>query len=157
MDLNAVKALIVGTYRGQGHGIYPTIEDFDYLENLVFELSPKGFLVYTQTSQDPNTGLPMHQERGYLRLPEGLKAEFVIAQPTGIAEISTGAIEAQDGVVRFSVFCANLLNSPTAKVVRQVVRHYEFDESGLQYRLDMATESEDLQLHLVATLERVGD
>ena len=156
MDSSGAKSFIEGEYRGHGHGAYPTISDFAYLETLTFSLSPKGFIVYSQATTNPETGAPMHQERGYLRLGESMEAEFVIAQPTGVAEISTGPAREGEGALLFDLHSTGLITSPTAKPVDAIRRRYRFTRQGLDYEMWMAIPGVELTLHLSASLSRQG-
>ena len=156
MDSSGAKSFIEGEYRGHGHGSYPTIADFAYLETLTFALSPKGFVIYTQTTTNPETGEPMHQERGYLRLGDSMEAEFVIAQPTGVAEIGTGPAREEGGALVFDLHSTGLIVSPTAKQVDAVRRRYRFTERGLDYEMWMAIPRVELTLHLSGSLSRQG-
>ncbi len=155
MDLESVRASIVGTYQGSGHGIYPTISDFDYSEQVIFELSPKGFITYAQTTKNMLDASPLHQERGYLRILADYRVEFLIVQPTGIAEISTGVLLQGDGFLDMSLDATGVMTSPSAKVVKGIGRSFRFSPNGLGYTLFMATEEADFQLHLEATLAKV--
>ena len=59
---------LIGSWAGDGHGEYPTINDFDYREEITFADVGKPFLVYTQRTWNA-AGAPMHTETGYLRAP----------------------------------------------------------------------------------------
>src|SRR2546421_12323114 len=92
-DLNpALKpvAFLLGTWRGEGEGQYPTIKPFRYREEIRFTHNGKPFLIYTQRTEAMDTGQPMHAEAGYLRLVGAGRVEFVIAEPMGYAEIRLG-------------------------------------------------------------------
>jgi len=94
-DLNpALKpvAFLLGTWRGEGEGQYPTIKPFRYREEIRFTHNGKPFLIYTQRTEAIDTGQPLHGEAGYLRLVGDGRLEFVIAQPIGFAEISLGRV-----------------------------------------------------------------
>ena len=147
-DLAPVQFL-VGSWRGEGHGQYPTIEPFRYTEEVSYDPGPgKPFLLYTQRTRGFD-GSPLHSEVGYLRMtPEG--PELIIAQPTGLAEVHRGALTGTS--LEFQSI--NVEASPTAKAVREVVRHLTVEGSTLSYRLDMAYAEVPLTLHLEATLKQ---
>ena len=142
---------LVGTWRGEGRGDYPTIEAFTYAEEIDFGTVPtKPFVTYAQRTRGSD-GLPLHSEVGYVRSPaEGL-VEMVIAQPTGVTEIQTGAIEGTS--LRLTSMGVGL--TPTAKDVRTVHRHITVAGDVLRYRLDLAAVGQDLRFHLEAELTRV--
>lgn len=144
-------AFLVGTWHGWGHGEYPTIEDFDYEEEISFVPGPgKPFLAYGQHTRDTHTGAPLHTESGYVR-PAGVgRVELVLSQPSGIVEVHTGSVEGHHVHFRSVVVeCA-----PTAKEVSDVERHIEVDGDTLRYRLALAGVGHGLQTHLVGELKR---
>ena len=59
-------AFLLGTWRGEGTGMYPTIEPFDYTETLTFDHVGDAWLSYLQESWSPE-GEPLHFERGFVR------------------------------------------------------------------------------------------
>lgn len=144
-------AFLVGTWRGEGRGEYPTIDDFTYAEEVTFGTVPtKPFVTYAQRTTGAD-GLPLHSEVGYVRSPADGLAEMVIAQPTGVTEIQTGAIEGTS--LRLTSMGVGL--TPTAKDVRTVHRHIVVTDDVLRYRLELAAVGQDLQFHLEAELTRV--
>ena len=148
-DVLAQLRFFVGTWRGRGKGDYPTIQPFEYEEEIVFEDVAKPFLVYRQRTWDVD-GKPLHTESGYLR-PAGIDAaEFIVAQPTGITEIHAGPLAGQS--LRLSSHTVGV--SPTAKMVRAVVRTFTVTGNTLTYRLDMEAVDQTLQFHLEAELAR---
>lgn len=145
-------AFLVGTWRGDGRGEYPTIEDFEYEEEAKYAPGPdKPFLVYTQRTWSRSSGEPLHSEVGFLRPAGAGRAELVIAQPTGIVEVHTGSI--QGGHVHFRA--GKVETTPTAKDVTDVERHLRVENGELRYRLSMAAVGQPLTVHLEATLARV--
>ena len=121
---------LLGTWRGEGEGQYPTIRPFRYREEI---------------------GQPMHREAGYLRLVGDGRVEFVIAQPIGYAEISLGRVDGH----RIDVECTSVARTPTAKPVTSISRSLWLDGDTLRYELKMALEGVPLARHLVASFSRV--
>jgi hypothetical protein len=151
-DLDPI-AFLIGRWRGEGVGGYPTMEDFRYGEEVVFAQNGKPFLSYTQRTWALDDGRPLHAETGYWRpRPEG-GLEVVLAHPTGVAEIYYGTVAfskielATDVVVRTS----------SAKEVTALKRLYGLVDGRLMYAVDMAAVGQPLTPHLSATLERVAE
>lgn len=153
MDLHPALepvAFLAGKWEGAGHGQYPTIESFSYREKIGYRAPPgKPFFTYRQHTEAMD-GSPLHSETGYLRMtPAG--PELVIAQPTGLAEIHTGTLDA--GTIEFH--STQVAATPTAKPVSDVVRTITVEGDTLTYTLDMAYRDVPLTLHLEATLSRM--
>ena len=142
---------LIGTWTGSGHGVYPTIESFDYDEEItIAPLGPKPMLRYSQLTWKPGTREPMHSEVGYLRPVDADTAELVIAQPTGVTEIHAGSITGRR--IEFRTVSVGL--APTAKEVSTVERRLEVTGDRLSYELWMGAVGQPHQIHLAATLER---
>ena len=153
-DLNpALKpvAFLLGTWRGEGEGQYPSIKPFRYREEIRFTHNGKAFLIYAQRTEAIDTGLPMHAEAGYLRLVGDGRVEFVVAQPIGFAEISLGRVDGQ----RIEVQCATVARTPTAKPVTSISRSLWLDGETLRYELKMGMEGAPLARHLQASFHRL--
>jgi len=145
---------LAGRWTGRGHGDYPTIEAFDYLETITVTASPKGFFAYQQTTKHPETGFPMHSEMGYFRPGADGAAELLLAQPNGIAELHTGHVTSgPDGW--HAVFRTTTVGrTATAKQVDAVERRLTVSGDVLTYEVDMGAVGQPLQLHLTAALQR---
>ena len=150
-------APLLGTWRGSGEGSYPTIDDFAYIEELVFGHVGKPFLSMVQRSRDRSTGQPLHAEAGYLRaLPDGA-VELALAQPSGIVEVDVGSVApTSDGLV-VELESAQVALTPTAKSVTAVRRRLALSGSTMVLELWMAAVGEaDLVHHLRAELSKSG-
>ncbi len=151
-------ALLEGTWQGPGHGSYPTIVPFTYDETVTFTALPgKPVLAYTQRTTSA-MGLPLHAESGYLRLSGEDRAEFVVAQPTGVTETHTGtARQDPSGAVVIDLHSTNVGLTPGAKEVSAVTRRLRIDGDELTYEVGMAAVGQTDTAHLTATLRRVTD
>ena len=150
-DLTPVASLI-GTWKGEGAGSYPTIDDFVYSEEITFADVGKPFLHYVQKTRGPS-GAPMHTETGYLRIPGNGTAEFVLAQPTGQAELCEGTGHT-DGDTVVLEFHSSLLNSASAKQVSSTHRRYEFVGDTVTTTFAMAAVGQTMTHHLRSQLRR---
>lgn len=148
--------LLLGTWRGRGSGHYPTIDSFEYLEEVTFGEVGKPFLAYSQKTRHAETELPLHAEAGYFR-PVGTDVvELVIAQPSGIVEIDVGPVTtSEDGVITIDLHSETVATTATAKDVTQVQRTLVISGDTLSYDMYMAAVGEPFQHHLSAVLTRV--
>jgi hypothetical protein len=146
-------AFLLGTWRGEGEGQYPSIKPFRYREEIRFAHNGKPFLIYTQRTESIDTGQPMHGEAGYLRLVGEGRVEFVIAQPIGYTEISLGRVDGQ----RIDVECASVGRTPTAKPVTSISRSLWLEDETLRYELKMGLAGAPPAPHLRASFRRAGD
>ena len=84
-------APLLGTWRGGGRGDYPTIEAFDYTEEVTIGHAGKPFLAYSQRTKSAD-GSPLHAECGYWR-PDGDRGlEMLVVHPSGIGEMLVGEV-----------------------------------------------------------------
>lgn len=154
----AVVATLLGTWSGEGAGSYPTIPSFRYAETVTFGHVGKPFLAYTQRTRALDAGgvagLPLHAEAGYLRVPGAGRAEWVLAQPSGIAEIQEGTVEVVDGGVVLTLRSTQVALTSSAKSVTAVERTVRVDGDVLTYTVAMAAVGEGMTHHLQATLHR---
>ena len=154
-NLQALAGLL-GSWQGRGSGTYPTIEPFDYLEDVVFSHVGKPFLVYGQKTKSAVDGQPLHAETGYLRVPQPGHVELVLAHPSGITEIELGTYTADGTTIELEMATANIGLTPTAKEVTALGRSLRIDGDKLSYSLEMGAVGQPLQHHLSAVLHRNG-
>lgn len=145
-------APLVGTWRGQGHGTYPTITEFDYTDEWQFLDVGKPFLLFIERTWKAD-GTPMHTETGYVRSPAPDAVEIVAALPTGQSELGVGAATDADGVLTVETD-AEVRNTPTAKQVDRIVRRFVVTGDALAYDMEMAAVGVGLTLHLTSHLTR---
>ena len=159
-QLSSVAGLI-GTWTGAGHGEYPTIPSFDYVETISFGHVGKPFLAYTQrtraaTPVDEGGGVPLHAESGFWRFPPEGRVEIVLSHPTGINELDAGTVTVEpDGTIVIDVASTSIGLSSTAKSVTAVERTFRLHNDTIEYTVRMAAVGQPLQHHLAATLTRL--
>src|ERR1700685_1295660 len=149
-------APLLGVWQGRGSGEYPTIEPFDYLEEVTFSHVGKPFLVYGQKTRAAADGAPLHAETGYLRVPRPGHVELVLAHPSGVTEIEVGTYTADGATIELEMTAAQIGLTPTAKEVTALGRRFRVDGDDLSYSLQMAAVGQRRQHHLAAVLHRKG-
>lgn len=152
-DLAALAPLL-GAWSGQGSGKYPTIESFDYLEEVVFGHVGKPFLAYGQKTKAVADGKPLHAETGYLRVPQPGRVELVLAHPSGITEIEVGTYTVTGDLIEMQMSTTAVGLTPSAKEVTALGRSFRIDGDELSYTVQMGAVGEPLQDHLAAVLHR---
>uniref|UniRef100_A0A0E0JMF1 THAP4-like heme-binding domain-containing protein n=1 Tax=Oryza punctata TaxID=4537 RepID=A0A0E0JMF1_ORYPU len=147
----APLAFLLGKWRGEGEGSFPTISPFRYGEELVFSHHPsKPVISYTQRTWKPASGEPMHAESGYWRpRPDG-SVEVVISQSTGLAEVQKGSFDAEKKTLTLQ---SELVGN--ASKVKQITRAFQLVDGELSYVVQMATITTSLQPHLKALLKKI--
>lgn len=148
-------AFLLGVWRGEGTGAYPTIEPFAYREEVVFEHVGDAFLLYRQESWGSTDDAPLHFERGFLR--PGAAAgdlELCLAHPIGVTEVAHGSL--RDTRIELATAPASVRRTATGLAVAGLRRRYEVTGDTMRYTLDMATDTTPMTRHLEGTLRRQG-
>src|ERR1700751_4083512 len=117
-------APLLGTWAGRGEGKYPTIQPFEYLEEVVFSHVGKPFLAYAQKTRAVADGRPLHAETGYLRVPQPGHVELVLAHPSGITEIEVGTYSVTGDLIEVELSTTDVGFTPTAKKVSALGRSF---------------------------------
>lgn len=150
----APAAWLLGSWAGNGHGDYPTIEAYQYGQELVFQQDGRPFLHYFSRSwivdDRGEVARQAAQETGFLRCRPGGDVELVLAHNTGVVEIWYG--KAADG--KLELRTAGVSFTETAQEVVSGHRLYGNVEGDLLYAYDMEAAGQELQPHLWARLER---
>jgi hypothetical protein len=142
-------AFLLGIWVGEGRGTYPTIERFEYGEEIRFWQVGKPWLGYAQRTWALDDGRPLHSELGYWRPQKDGRVELVLAHPTGLTEIDEGTVTG----TTLELASTSVPRTSTAKEVTALVRRYEAHGHVLTYTVAMAAVGHPLQPHLRAELE----
>lgn len=147
-----IVASLIGTWRGDGHGLTP--RPFDYVDVWEFFETGKPFVGFVErTTRD---GMPAHTESGYLRFidDEGT-LEIVASLPTGQTELGTGTVRVDaEGITM--VTDAAVQSTPSATQVTRLVRTFRLVGDSLEYNVDMDWSGGSQEHHLSSTLTRVS-
>lgn len=152
-DLPAVLAplaFLLGTWRGQGAAVYPTIEDCVYGQEVSFSWYGKPVLAYSSRTWAVEDGRPLAMEAGFWRVGEGGTVEVMLAHPTGIVEVYLGEVRGTQIELATDVVARTV----SAKDVSALHRLYGLVGDELMYAIDMAAVGQPLQPHLSARLQR---
>lgn len=146
-------------------GFYPTIENFDYVEDVEFLCIGQPVLNYSAHSYTPDRKVPMHIESGFLRIdPKGDSktdtnhhAALIIAHNFGIAEILEGRLSTNHLILESKDITRMSFTLPVTVV--QTKREYTYDQTKDELTCDfyMATnKTPTLTHHLHAVYKRIA-
>jgi hypothetical protein len=148
MAVDPQLAPLLGTWRGEGMGTFPTMPDFRYEEEIRFE-DLGGDVAYVQRAWDPASGVALHAEAGIWRATgEAVVATIAQARRT---EVSEGTV--RDGVVELAT-----TSTSAATEVMPVTgsrRSYRLSGDVLTYEYAMSVRGMDAaERHLAGTVRR---
>src|SRR5256885_4373244 len=130
-DLRQI-AFLLGTWRGEGDGDYPTTQPFRFREELRFEDVGDTFLLFSQQSWALPGGEPLHFERGVLRPAGPGRVELTLAHPLGVAEVSEGSVEGTS----IELASTSVARTSTGSPVASLARRYHVQDDVLSYEVD---------------------
>ncbi len=150
---------LLGEWTGTGRGEFPTLQPFEYLETLCFEMDAGRELIhYVQKTQRRNSSqenfAPSHWESGFIRpLPEN-EIEVVNSQSGGRLEVLTGSLQESPGGFILLVRSKGFMND--ARMLESE-RAITLNHASLHYRLDMRTSAvPHLTHHVEAVLTKTA-
>jgi hypothetical protein len=147
---------LLGRWEGAGVGGYPTIESFQFGQEIEFSHNGKPFLIYVSRSwlldEAGHPARPLATESGYWRPQPDGRVEVLLAHPTGITEIYLGEVTA----AKIEMSTDVVARTSSAKEVTAGRRLYGMIGPDLAWAYDMAAVGQPLQPHLSAQLKRAG-
>ncbi len=169
----APLSFLLGRWKGTGKGDYPTIESFDFEQEVAFSHIGKPYLIYTSRTwrlKTDDTGdlvrdeagapvrvEPLAVETGFWRPQPNGTVEVLLSHPTGITEIYQGLFR---GLTSIELITDQVLRTPTAKRYDRGKRLYGLvpsktreGEKDLAYAFDMAAMGQPMTPHLWAVLQ----
>ena len=152
----APLAWLIGTWAGNGHGEYPTIDDFQFGQEVLFQQDGRPFIHFMSRSwivdAQGNHVREAAQETGFIRPQEDRTLEVVMAHNTGFVEIWHGELHEEQP--RFEIVSDTVARTGTAKEYAGGKRLYGYVNGDLLYAFDMAAMGQPLQPHTHAQLKR---
>jgi hypothetical protein len=153
-------AWLLGTWHGNGRGEYPGIDPFGFEQEIAIAHDGRPFLHFFSkawiTDDEGERVRPGALETGFIRLgadkgDDGYPLEFVLAHPTGYAEIWYGLADGP----RITLATDVVARTSTSKDYTAGQRMYGLVEGDLMYAYDMAAMGHPMQSHLWGRLARV--
>ena len=169
----APLSFLLGRWVGTGKGDYPTIEPFDFFQEVTFSHIGKPYLIYTsrswrlatdeagQIKRDAQGELvrvaPLAVEAGFWRpQPDGM-VEVLLSHPTGITEIYAGEFRSLTSIEMVTDAVARTASAKPYTAGKRlyglVPSQTREGEKDLAYAFDMAAMGQPLTPHLWAVLQ----
>jgi len=149
----------VGLWRGRGRGGYPTIEDFDYAQEIRLSHDGRPFLAYESRAwlldAQSRPVRPAGRESGWWRPvvrdngPTG-ELEVLLTTPSGIMELHLGRVDGH----KVELATDAVMRTATAKEVNAGRRLYGIVDGALLYAQELAAVGQPMAPHLSARLTR---
>jgi THAP4-like, heme-binding beta-barrel domain len=147
-------AFLLGQWHGNGHGDYPTMDAFEFGQELGFTHDGRPFLHYFSRTwlvgPDGADGRPLALETGFLRPQPGNEVELLLTHQSGVAEIYYGTVDGP----RLTLSTDAVVRTASAKEYVAGQRLYGLVEGDLLWTFDMAAVGQSLQPHIWARLQR---
>ena len=152
----APLAWLLGTWAGNGHGEYETIDDFQFGQEILFQQDGRPFIHFMSRAWIVDSAgdhvREAAQETGFIRPQDDRTLEVVMAHNTGFVEIWHGELHPDQP--RFEIVSDAVARTATAKEYAGGKRLYGYVNGDLLYAFDMAAMGHQLQPHTHAQLVR---
>lgn len=156
-DIFKTLSNLQGSWKGKGHGKFPTIEPFEYEESLEFEVDSAYPLIhYEQRTVLLPTQEPSHWESGFIRVVDDHTVEISNSQDSGRVEILRGKLLiTSDSSYELDLSSISLENDPRLIKTSRLIK---VSNNSIEYKQFMhtnTTKESKILHHLTAVLERV--
>lgn len=150
-------AWLIGTWRGEGVGGYPTLEaDFRFGEEITFACPGKPLLTFSSRSWALDDNRPLSLQTGFWRPTSATEVEVVLTVASGLVEILYGNLVDGPSGVHVELHSDVIARTATAKEVTADKRMYAVRGGKLMYAQEMAAVGvKEIQPHLSAALDPV--
>jgi len=147
---------LLGKWKGNGFGKFPTIDTFYYIEELTFECDGLNDLIhYEQKTWYKDNNSPLHWESGFIKPIDDTNNAFEISnsQDSGRVEVLTGKYELINNI-HILHFKIKLIQNDPRMVSSE--RIFTINDNELTYTMKMSTKNTpEHQQHLKAELVKV--
>jgi len=154
---DAMKPLgwLVGKWRTtKGIGQYPTMKEFNYIEEIEFFQVGQPNLQFALYSFNATTKAPMHREIGFLRIKPGTNVvAFFSAHNMGLSGMEEGLVNGEELTLKSTNI--GRMSFGTSPAVKQLKRCLRKNGDQLEQVIEMETEKTSLTEHLRAVYDRV--
>ncbi|XP_014212484.1 THAP domain-containing protein 4-like isoform X2 [Copidosoma floridanum] len=148
---------LVGTWRTEkpASGHFPTIEPFEYCEEINFSSIGQPMLNYTAQSWHPVKKCPMHREVGFLKItPKTNDVSLLLTHNFGLCTVEEGCVTDHEIVLK-STSISRKTGPYKAPAVLEIKREFKLVGDALHHTLHMATEkTTELTPHLEAVYKK---
>ncbi|GJQ82711.1 hypothetical protein Trydic_g19722 [Trypoxylus dichotomus] len=140
-------------------GFYPTIQPFEYKEELEFSFNGQPMLNYKSSTWHLVKQTPMHLESGFLRIKPGTnEIALLAAHNFGITTLEEGIVKENCVILRCSESHISRISFAKQPFVTQLNRVFTYhEETGiLEVVVSMATtNTPELTEHLAVTYKKM--
>ena len=159
-QITELLSLLEGTWNGSGLGFFPTIDSFEYREEMKFIRDEERLLLhYEQRTWVQESAIqrrrPSHWESGFLVFDDNLNGSINCAQSGGRLElIALNKLDFNGPIISLDFSPSRIVNDSRMLGSNRSWR-IETSKKLLSYEMNMATTKvKDIQAHLKAELRK---